>query len=69
MDLLKMVTERIRVLCEKSIIAYADNSFNVTVSIGAALYKGGENMKELIHRVDGLMYESKTSGRNKSTIE
>jgi two-component system cell cycle response regulator len=36
----------------------------LTVSIGLAQYQG-ENEKEILHKVDGLLYKAKTNGRNR----
>jgi diguanylate cyclase (GGDEF)-like protein len=37
----------------------------ITVSIGAARYKGDEASEVLIKRADDALYEAKESGRNK----
>lgn len=37
----------------------------ITISLGVAEYKKGDNQKKLIERVDSALYKSKQSGRNK----
>lgn len=37
----------------------------VTVSVGLAQYKSGEEMKAFVHRVDRIMYKAKKNGRDK----
>ncbi len=37
----------------------------ITCSFGVATYKPGENVTELLSRVDGALYKAKLAGRNK----
>lgn len=41
---------------------------NITVSLGLAQYKHGENMSEFIERADAALYTSKGNGRNQLTV-
>jgi diguanylate cyclase (GGDEF)-like protein len=42
---------------------------HVTVSIGLAQYKPQEDMKAFVHRVDQLMYQGKTNGKDRVCCE
>ena len=65
---LTYVAEKMRVLVEKSSVKISGKDLSVTVSIGGTMYKKDETIKEVIARADKNMYESKDTGRNKSTI-
>lgn len=41
----------------------------VTISIGLAVYKTGEEMTEFIHRADQALYQAKNKGRNRLCTE
>jgi len=41
----------------------------VSISAGATLVRSGDAVEELICRADALMYQSKTSGRDRATTE
>ncbi len=45
------------------------NDVHITVSIGLAQYRTGEEMKPFVHRVDQLMYQGKTTGKDKVCTE
>ncbi len=45
------------------------NDVHITVSIGLAQYRTGEAMKPFVHRVDQLMYQGKTTGKDKVCTE
>lgn len=45
-----------------------DNGVGITVSIGIAQYRPGEEMEAFIKRADMAMYESKKQGRNRITF-
>jgi len=66
---LKNVAEKIRLLIEKSSISLDGKSIEVTVSIGATLAHKGDTAESVINRADGLMYESKSQGRNRVTTD
>lgn len=69
LEQLHEVAERIRLLCASSTFKDQKIELNVTISLGGSIYKSQENLKDLIHKVDQLMYESKKQGRNRSTIK
>jgi diguanylate cyclase (GGDEF)-like protein len=49
----------------KAPLAFEDKVLDVTVSVGIAFYRGGdESAQALIERADTLMYEAKAGGRN-----
>lgn len=66
---LNMVAERLRIFIEKSWITVDKENLMVTVSIGGTMVTNEDTMDSLIHRADKLMYHSKKSGRNLSTIQ
>lgn len=61
---LEVIAERIRMLVENSSLRNHDPNLSVTVSVGATLFKAGESKEEMFRRADGLMYYSKSHGRN-----
>jgi len=70
LESLMFLAEKLRILIEKSMYKFQDNDpINVTVSIGGTIYEKDESISDLIQRADKLMYESKQTGRNKSTIK
>jgi diguanylate cyclase (GGDEF)-like protein/PAS domain S-box-containing protein len=69
LEILKTVSEKIRILCKNSILKKEDDTISVTVSIGATLFNIKETFRETIHRADELMYKSKITGRDKCTVE
>lgn len=69
MDVLKMVSERIRILSQNSYYIHEGKPISVTISVGATLYDGSETINQIIARADKLMYKSKTTGRNKCSFE
>jgi two-component system cell cycle response regulator len=42
---------------------------NMTVRIGVAQYRKHEDMKAFVHRVDQIMYQGKTSGKDRVCFE
>jgi diguanylate cyclase (GGDEF)-like protein/PAS domain S-box-containing protein len=66
---LHTIGERLRVLVERSFAPTPAGPLSVTVSIGAALARPDDTAETLVARADGLMYEAKTSGRNRVVAE
>ncbi len=65
---LKKIAEKLRILVQKSRL-YVDNEIvSVTISIGASLHQGEEELDSWIKRADKLMYRAKKTGRNKVCI-
>jgi diguanylate cyclase (GGDEF)-like protein/PAS domain S-box-containing protein len=63
------IAERLRALVESSWVSLTDCSFQVTISLGVTLARIQDTPETLIQRADGLMYRSKTAGRNRITFE
>jgi diguanylate cyclase (GGDEF)-like protein len=60
---------KLSVLVEKSRLTARDREISVTVSAGATLARPGERIDTLLKRVDGLLYRSKSAGRNRITTD
>ncbi len=65
----KEIAERIRKKIENTKFIYKGERIPVTVSIGCAELKDGDNEKTLIERADKALYEAKNSGKNKVVIK
>lgn len=65
---LNSILEKIRMLIEKSSIHRYSEELKVTISIGGAMVKNGDTVGQIVKRADGLLYKSKSSGRNCVTI-
>lgn len=59
--------ERIRVFIETSFLVTQGTRLNVTASLGATMALPDDTPDSVIQRADSLMYQSKTSGRNRVT--
>jgi diguanylate cyclase (GGDEF)-like protein len=57
--------ERLRLLIEQSPLHYKGARIEPTISLGVALYRLGEPLNELLHRVDSSLYEAKRQGKNR----
>jgi diguanylate cyclase (GGDEF)-like protein/PAS domain S-box-containing protein len=66
---LHAVSSRLRSMVERASIFTGDSVIKVTLSIGATLATGEDSIQSIIKRADGLMYVSKTTGKNKVTLE
>lgn len=42
-----------------------ESDLNATISVGVTEFKPGENMDQLLHRVDEALYQAKEHGRNR----
>jgi len=66
---LKSVAEKLRMLVASSGIPGDKKTIGVTISIGATIARKNENIASVVSRADKLMYDSKTSGKNKVTMD
>jgi diguanylate cyclase (GGDEF)-like protein/PAS domain S-box-containing protein len=67
---LKMLAERCVALVRETSITSGDGSrIHLSISVGAALSRRGEDPRRLIHRADELMYQSKKNGRCRAATE
>jgi diguanylate cyclase (GGDEF)-like protein/PAS domain S-box-containing protein len=70
MEILHELANRCVVLVqETSIGSNNGEAISLSVSVGAALIRPDETVEELIGRADRHMYRSKTTGRNRATVE
>ena len=65
---LEKIANKLRVLVEHSSLQVAENTIQVTISIGATLALRTDTEKSLVKRADKLLYESKKTGRNRVAI-
>jgi diguanylate cyclase (GGDEF)-like protein/PAS domain S-box-containing protein len=65
---LALLGDRLRVLIENSYIIHGDQKLQVTVSLGATQVCEQDTIELLVKRADGLLYQSKQTGRNRLTI-
>jgi diguanylate cyclase (GGDEF)-like protein/PAS domain S-box-containing protein len=65
---LEILGNRIRSLIQHSHINHGNQKLSVTISVGATLVNTQDTMDSILRRVDALLYESKTKGRNRLTI-
>lgn len=65
---LQAFAERCRMLIAESAVPAGNESIRVTVSLGATAIKAGDSVREAVNRADELMYASKMSGRNRTTL-
>ena len=64
MEILKRLAERcVRLVKQTGIVWDGGQEIRLSLSVGAALCRSGENEEELLHRADELMYQSKAAGR------
>lgn len=69
-EMLSQLAERCVVLIAETVVPCNDEQrVSLSVSVGAALARPGETSENLIQRADELMYLSKTSGRDRATVE
>lgn len=61
---LRSIADKLRALVERSCTRVNGRGLSVTLSIGATLVKKDDDLKTLVDRADGLMYEGKKNGRN-----
>ena len=66
------VAENLRKAVQSQRLRRTDNQEyigNITMSIGAAMYRNGEKAEDVIERADAALYQSKKNGRNCVTPE
>ncbi len=66
---LATVAEKLRSLIEQSGVNEDERILNVTISIGAAMFRPEDSLQSLIKRADTMLYRSKENGRNRVSIE
>ncbi|PYP92573.1 MAG: diguanylate cyclase response regulator [Candidatus Angelobacter sp. Gp1-AA117] len=67
-EAIQEVAERVRQSVAKSPISVAGANLTVTISLGASLAPGSENLRALLKRTDLALYAAKRQGRNRSTF-
>lgn len=65
---IKEISERTRLLIEKSVLGYNGKDLNVTISLGATLVCKHDTALSIQKRADEALYKSKEDGRNRTTI-
>lgn len=63
-EMIRVVSEKIRMLIEHSALKKEGKTLSVTVSVGAAIARFDDTLESLIKRADEKMYKSKNQGRN-----
>ena len=61
------LAERCRTLISRTSVAVGSSRVSVTASIGASVLNHNDSAESAIRRVDGLMYQSKRSGGDRTT--
>lgn len=67
-DTVKIITERLRMLAENSVLRTKDGEIKVTVSIGVTFSASSDTAEAMIERASQLKQMSVEAGRNKVTI-
>ena len=62
------IAEKFRALVKRSKLRVGDKIVRVSVSLGATLTKPNDTVESLMKRVDQLMYQSKSQGRNRVSV-
>ena len=60
-----LVGEKVRKNVETCVIKDEKNTYNVTISLGVANFKAGDNPEAVIKRADQALYMAKEAGRNR----
>ncbi len=66
---LSLVAERSRVLLGQCRVMSGERKVALTISIGGTLAAAGDTAELIVRRADGLLYRSKTGGRNRVTLD
>lgn len=67
-DNIMILSEKIRMMIEKSSIKRDEKAVKVTISIGVTIFKNEDSVDSALNRADDLLYQSKSNGRNKVTL-
>ncbi len=68
-ELLKKVSERLRILIKNSYIVYEDNKISASASVGATIARSGDTPDSIIRRAQKLVDASKLAGCDRVSIE
>lgn len=64
------LAERLREAVEQTTFQWSDQNLQVTISLGvSALRDGQDSDEQLLKRADDMLYESKSGGRNRVTVD
>ncbi|MCC7205600.1 MAG: GGDEF domain-containing protein [Phycisphaeraceae bacterium] len=66
---LNTISQRIRMLVERSSLRVAGRSICVTISAGATVTREGDDLAAVLKRADDLLYQSKLAGRNSVSVD
>jgi len=66
---LAQVGERLRLLIEHSYVMQGPERIQVTISAGATTVREADTIDALVKRTDALLYQSKSAGRNRLTVD
>lgn len=64
-----IIAEKLRSLVENTEINYNGENLHVSISVGATKVLMNDTTETIVDRADRLMYTSKTSGKNKVTVD
>jgi len=65
---LELISEKLRMLIENSVLRDKVGEIHVTISLGATMVIEGDSAESILDRADRLMYTSKVNGRNQVTV-
>jgi len=68
LEVLKSVSEKLRMLVEFSRLDFFTNSLSVTISAGATLLLPTDTPESVLCRADDLLYQSKHAGGNQVSV-
>jgi PleD family two-component response regulator len=63
------LADRCRKLVAESSVTIRNQRLVATVSVGGTMINSSDTAESVIRRADQLMYHSKSSGRNRSTVD
>jgi len=68
-DNVQALAARLVAMTEHSMLIHDDQMLHVTISLGATVARADDSADSLLARADGLLYKSKSAGRNRFTFE